>query len=145
MDRLSLNRPIVVILDYAVVDLRRLCPPVTVVKRRDGLREDLPYEVLADGVLSFPAPSDELLQVSSVTVLHDYVYFCLLLVDYSVKVLDDVGVAEFPKYVDLRDYLLLLFLAHNAIVQLFPDQSLLVTYSAHFLNFPKRSYRLTTS
>lgn len=110
------------------------------VEGRDCLRKNLPYEVFADRVLGLSASSDQLLQVSTIAIFHYYVDFGTLFVNYSVKVLDDVGVAELAKDVDLRHYLLLFFLAHNAIVQLLPDQCLLITYSAHFLNLSKRSY-----
>lgn len=105
-----------IVFDDAVVDFCGLRSAVAMVQRRYSLRKHFPDEVLADRVLSLAASSDQLLQVASIAVFHNDVYFCSLFVNDAVKVFDNVGVAELPEYVDLRDYLLFLLLTHDAVV-----------------------------
>ena len=72
-------------------------------------------------VLRLPAPPDELLEVATIAVLHDDENLCLLLVNDSIVVLDDVGVTQFAQNVYFRNYLLLLLLAHYTVIQLLPN------------------------
>ena len=98
------------ILADSVVDLRCLCSPMTMIESRDCLSEDLPNEVFTDEVLRLPAPSDELLEVTAITVFHDDVDLGLLLVYQAVHVSHDMRMIELAQNVDLRNDLLFLFI-----------------------------------
>jgi hypothetical protein len=76
----------------AIVDLGSFGPAVAVVERWDRLRQNFPDKVFAYMVLGLATAPDELLEVAAVTKLHDYEDFRVLLVDYSIVVLHDVGV-----------------------------------------------------
>ena len=79
-------------LGHTIVNFGCFGPPVAVVESRDSLREYFPNEVFSNVVLGLAAPSDQLLEVSSVAVLHDDEDLSLLFVDYSVVVPHDVVV-----------------------------------------------------
>ena len=55
----------------------------------------------------------------------------MILVNHSIVVASDIGVAEFAQNVDLRDEELFFALTHRPIVNLFPDEELVVGRSPH--------------
>lgn len=124
----------------AIVNFRGFRSPVAVVQGTHCLREHFPNEVLANVFLRFAASSYELLQVAPIAVFHDDEDLRLLLIDQPVEVLHDVRVAELPQDVHLRHDLLLLLLAHDAIVQLLPYQNFPITNALYLLDLSKTTY-----
>ena len=85
------------------------------------LREYFPDKLLGDLIVGPYASLDDLLQVSTLTVLHDNIQLEVLFVDDSLKVADDAWVLQLFKDVYLSHNLLLLFFIHLAIVELLPN------------------------
>jgi hypothetical protein len=90
-------------------------------------------------VLGLATSSDQLLQVSSIAVLHDYENLSLLFVNNSVVVSDNMVVTELPQNVYLADNLLFFFFTHLAVVELLPNQDPSVRYALDFLDLAKRT------
>jgi len=89
---------------------------VAEVESGDDLGEDFPDELLLDMLLIAEAAFDNLLEVTTLAVLHDYVNFEVSLVDTAVVKAHDIGVLKVTQDVDLRYDLLLLFIVHFAVV-----------------------------
>lgn len=124
----------------SIVDFCGFGPPMTMIKCANGLCQHFPDEVFPDVILWFATSSNQLLKVSSVTMLHDDEYFSCWFVYHSVVVLHDVLMTQFPKNIDFRYDLLFFFLAHNAVVKFFPDKHLAVRYPPYFLHFSKWTF-----
>ena len=73
-------------------------------------------------VRGLSAPPYQLLEVAAVAVLHNYKDLSFLFVYDSVVVLDDISVAQLAQYIDFRNNLLFFFLAHDSVIEFFPDQ-----------------------
>jgi len=106
----------------------------------NSLGKALPNEIFSYRVLCFTASPDKLLEIPSVTILHDYINFGILFTNDSIYVFDNICVIKFSQYINLWHYLLFLFFTHNAIIQLLPYEYFWIAYSAHFLDFTKRTY-----
>ena len=70
-------------------------------------------------------------------MLHDDVDVCFLAVNYPTVVSHYIVVTESTQNVDLANYLLLLLLVHDAVVELLPDEHLSVGHAADLLHFAK--------
>lgn len=121
----------------SIIDLGRLRPPVAMVQRRNRLRQHLPDEVLAYVVLRLPAPPYELLQISTITKLHDDEYFGFAFIYEPIIIFYNIGMTQFSQNIDLRDNLLLFFFTHNAVIHLLPNQNAPVRNTSDFLDFAK--------
>ena len=106
----------------AIIDLIGFCPAVAMVQSGHSLRQYFPNEILAYMVRGLSAPPYQLLEVAAVAVLHNYKDLSFLFVYDSVVVLDDISVAQLAQYIDFRNNLLFFFLAHDSVIEFFPDQ-----------------------
>ena len=114
-----------------------LVSPVAVKQPKGDLRQYLPYHILSYLILLLPAALDYLGEVPLLAVFHDDVDLGILLVDYSVIVSDYVRVIKLSEYVDLGDQLLLLLLAHLAIVQLLPHHDAAIGLTPDLAHLPE--------
>ena len=73
-------------------------------------------------VLRLAASPNQLLEVSSIAMLHDNEDLGLLFVYYPIIVLDYVCVAQLAQNIDFRNNLLLFFFAHDSIIEFLPNQ-----------------------
>jgi hypothetical protein len=89
---------------------------VAEVESGDDLGENFPNELLLDVFFVAEAAFDNLLEVATLAMLHNYVDFEVSLVDAAVVKADDVRVLKVTQDVYLRDDLLLLFVVHFAVV-----------------------------
>ena len=130
------------LLTFTAIDTRCLIASMAKVKTGGDLSEHLPNEFLLDMLLCLQTALDNLTEVSTLTILHHYVEFQTSLVDASIVKLNNVRVLQISQYVDLGYYLLLLFLVHLAVVELFPDENTSVARPSHFTYKSKTAYSM---
>jgi hypothetical protein len=73
-----------------VVYFGGLCSSMAVVQSGNCLCQHLPDEIFSDVVLGLTASADELLQVSTIAMLHNYENLCLRFIDKPVVIFYDV-------------------------------------------------------
>lgn len=95
---------------------------VALEQTQDHLHEDLPGHFFRYMLLLLFAPFDERCHVALLTILHDDVDDLCFAIYYSVVVAHDVWVPQLLQDVHLAHKLLLFFLGHLAVVELFPDE-----------------------
>lgn len=92
---------------------------------------------------SCEAPFDDLTKVATFAVLHNDEDLEVSFVDAAVVKADNIGVLEVAKDVDLSHDLLLLFLAHFAVVELFLDEDAPVRDATDLADAAKAAYSIT--
>lgn len=74
---------------------------MTVRKTKRYLCQEFPNDVLSYVILGLPSLSDNLLEISTLAVLHDDVNLSIRFVNDAIIVLDDVRMVQFSQNVDL--------------------------------------------
>ena len=82
------------ILVHAIIDFCAVSPTMTMKKCGDRLRKHLPNEGFTYRFLGLSTPSDHLLEVSAIAVLHDDVYLCFLFVNRPIDVFNDMRMLQ---------------------------------------------------
>jgi hypothetical protein len=113
---------------------------VAEIESTHDLRKNFPNELLANIIISLDAAFDYLLQVTTLAILHYYVYLKVALVHYSVIIAHDVWVLQFPQNIDFRDNLLFFLFVHLSVVQFFPYKHLAIRLAFNFAYNAKTTY-----
>jgi len=92
INTLIVTRCWILFLIHSIVNLGGLSPPMAVVKGAHRLSEHLPNEIFSNVILWFSTPTNQLLKVSTIAMLHNNEDFGLLLIYDSIMVFDNVRV-----------------------------------------------------
>ena len=110
------------------------------IESTNDLRKNFPNEFFTNVIVSLDAAFDYFLQVTTLTILHNYVDLKIWLVYNSVIIAHDVGVLQFPQNIDLRDNLLFFLFIHLAVVQFLPDKHFSIRLSFYLADNAKAAY-----
>ena len=106
----------------ATVDLRCFLSSVAEIKSAYNLRENFPNKFFAYKVVTLKALANNFLEVSALTILHDYENLHISFINDAVVVANNVWVPQLSQNVHFRNNLLLFFLVHFSIVEFFPHK-----------------------
>ena len=82
------------ILVHAIINFCAVSSTMTMKKCGNRLRKNLPNKWFTYRFLGLSTPSDHLLEVSAIAVLHDDVNLCFLFVNGSIDVFNDMGMLQ---------------------------------------------------
>ena len=105
---------------------------MAVVETRNDLCEYLPNKILDHVLLSLDAPLNYLLQVASFAILHDNVDLQVAFVDAAFIKAHYIRMLKVAQNIHFRNDLLLLFVVHFSIIELFPDENAPVALPTDF-------------
>ncbi len=110
---------------------------MAVIESKYKLKKELPNEILIEILSFFLDLGQHRTEISTWTVLHNYIDFGTLFVDYAIVILNNIFMIEFFQNVDFVDKLIFLLFAHGSVVDFLPDHGEPIRESPNFLNNSK--------